>query len=285
MAENKAEGKEEEERSGKKRGEEEEQKEEPLPEKKELEESEEVKIEPTGELLKEEFSPEEIKNDSRFGEKDGRNILILVGALLVVLFIALGGFKLYDQFTGANIADVIDVDKLHQMNREGKLDESRGYMYNGYSFVSADGMWWTEKMIFDTLTKIPLHFGPKEVEDILLEGELSEEFNQGEEVYITIDPKVVDKYYSLALSELSFNMVKGIQRRPAGVCIEEHPACEEREIISCENNAENKPLIELSLANETKIEFIGSCIKISGLGYGIVKAANRILYKWYGIMR
>ena len=35
---------------------------------------------------------------------------------------------------------------------------------------------------------------------------------------------------------------------------------------------------------EAGIELSGTCIKIKGKDYEIVKAVNRLLYQWYGIM-
>ena len=140
-----------------------------------------------------------------------------------------------------------------------------------------------ERGVFGTLIKVTLHFGPKQVEEVPIRGQLDPAFNEGGKVYLAIDPEVRNKYYSLALSEISFNLVKGVRREPAGSCTRNDWACENRTIISCQNTG-GKPVIEFVLENETGIELSGTCIKISGQEYGIVKAANRVLYKWYGVM-
>jgi len=212
---------------------------------------------------------------------DSKKILIAVLLIIGVLGFSLGGFKAYDYFTSA---DVIDIDALHVQNLEGELNDDEGYMYNGYSFIKVDGLWWTEVVIGNKLVKIPLHFSPKEVEEIEIKGNLNPAFNYGDVVYIAIDPNVQDQYYTLSLSELIFNVAKGLDRTPEGSCTEENWACENRTIISCDNNPNNKPVIELALAEESKIELVGSCIKISGSEYGIVKAVNRLLYQWYEVM-
>ena len=212
---------------------------------------------------------------------DGKKILIAVIMIIGVFAFSFGGFKVYDYFTSA---DVINIDDLHDQNLEGDLDEEEGYMYNGYSFIKVDGLWWTEVLLGNRLVKIPLHFGPKEVEEIEINGNLDPLFNLGDTVHVAIDPTVRDKYYTLALSELSFNIAKGLDRIPEGSCTEENWACDNRTIVSCENNPQNKPVIELNLDEETSIELIGSCIKISGSEYGIVKAVNRLLYQWYDVM-
>jgi len=222
-----------------------------------------------------------LEEDYGASDGDGKKILIAIIVIVGIVVISVGGFKAYDYFTSANI---IDIDKLHDQNIEGDLNENEGYMYNGFSFIKVDGLWWTETMRNEVLVKIPLHFGPKEVEWINIEGKLDPLFNQGDKVFVSIDPEVYNKYYTLALSELSFNIAKGLDRSPIGSCTEENWACENRTIVSCENNPEKKPVIELAIDEEAGIELSETCIKIKGKDYEIVKAVNRLLYQWYGIM-
>jgi hypothetical protein len=244
-----------------------------------------------GRALEEEMVKEEEKVLSDLAEEDlnanfsikedGKNIAIMVVVIAGLFALMLGGFKLYGGITSAN---VVNVDQLHVDNLEGNLDNEEGYVYEGFSFVKVDGLWWTEVKNLDRLLKIPLHFGPKEVEDIEISGSLSDRFNLGEEIFIAINPNVANKYYTLSISELSFNVAKGVGRNPIGACTEENEACDNRTIISCDNN-QGKPVIELELSeNPAEIEYIGSCIKIKGDGYDLVKAVDRILYKWYGVM-
>ncbi len=218
--------------------------------------------------------------DGQSVSSDSKGLLFIVLGIVGLFILLIAGFGAYNYFT---TAAVVNVDELHQENLVGDLDDEEGYVYNGYSFVKADGLWWTEMNKFGTLLKIPLHFGPRELEDIPVSGELDSSFNDGEEVFIAIDPEVQNKYYTLAISELSFNTVKGLDRIPVGSCTKENWACDNRTIVSCEN-PQGQPVIELALANETKIELDGTCIKVSGREYGIVKAVDRILYQWYGVM-
>lgn len=229
-----------------------------------------------------ETEPSKPKTAAQKKRSDSQRILIAIAVAVVIFAIVLsiGKFSFLDKVKGTQ---TLTLDQLHQLNKEGKLDESRGYMYNGYSFVLNDDLWWMEKEIFGTRKHVPLHFGPKQVEDVPIRGQLDPKFNDGGQVYLAIDPEVRNKYYSLALSELSFNLVKGIGREPVGSCTRDNWACENRTIINCQNTS-GRPVIELVLANETGIELSGTCIKISGQEYGIVKAANRALYMWYRVM-
>lgn len=217
---------------------------------------------------------------SNFGVKeDSRSIVVMVLAIVGIFVLALGGFKIYGSLTSAG---VVDIDQMHQDNLDGKLDEE-GYVYNGFSFVKVDGLWWTEVNRLGTLVKVPLHFGPKELEDIEMTGELSSDFNKGNDVYISIDPAAVGGHYVIAMREISANVGQGINRNSVGACTKEHEGCEDRKILNCENT-QGLPVIELEVSEEQSIELSGTCITVKGTGYGIIKAANRLLYQWYDIM-
>ncbi len=233
----------------------------------------EITMNETGENVGEQ---EEEKNESKY-------LLIMIGVIIGVLLLIFGGVALYSKYSASHVQSI---DDLHQKNLEKPLGDGKGYVYNGFSFVNVDNLWWTELNKFGTRLKIPLHFGPREVEDIAVMGSLNNElFNRGDKVYIAIDPTVADKYYTLGISELSFNLVKGMDRGAIGSCTQANWACENRTIISCANNTQNLPVIELSLENQTGVFLDGSCIKVSGRGYNITKGVDRVLYQWYGIMK
>lgn len=228
----------------------------------------------------------EEQQDNHPDDVADKKTIILATVVVVALFaLFFTGFYFYDYYSPTGKA--VSVDELHQQNLNQELSEDEGYLYHGYSFVQADGLWWTELNKFGTQLKIPLHFGPRELEAVEVSGNLDQQkFNSVEGVYIAIDPSVVNKYYTLAISELSFNLVKGMDRTPIGSCTTAGPGCDNRTIVSC-SNTHGRPVIELALTeqNESKIELSDQCIKISGNGYGIVKAVDRLLYQWYGVMQ
>ncbi|HLC81119.1 MAG TPA: hypothetical protein VJH68_00505 [Candidatus Nanoarchaeia archaeon] len=220
--------------------------------------------------------------DDSFGRTSNtKNILVLIGITIILFVIVISGFSIYNNITSAGI---INLDDLHKDNLEGNLNEEiDGYVYNGFSFVKADGLWWTEINKFGTRLKIPLHFAPRELEGVIFTGDLNPAFNDGEDVYVAINPKVINQHYTLAISELSFNLAKGLDRRPVGSCTEENEVCEDREVINCEN-AEGRPVIELMISETPEIEFQDTCIRVKGTGWELVKGVNRLLYQWYGVM-
>ncbi len=214
---------------------------------------------------------------------EGKKIIIITLAIVAVFALAFGGFRYYDAITGAN---VVNIDDLHAQNLVGELDPVQGYIYNGFSFVFADGLWWSEIKQPDRIVKIPLRYGPREVENITVVGKLAPEFNRGENVTMAIDPFYANKYYSLALSELNNNIASGIRRRPVAACTVNNEAiCEGRGIISCENN-QGRPVIEIqNKAGEAgKVTLKGTCILITGDNLELVRAADRLIWQWYRVM-
>jgi len=160
-------------------------------------------------------------------------------------------------------------------------------MYDGFSFVKADYFWWTEIKQPDRALKIPLRFGPREVENVTIEGKLDPKFNFGEDVYMGIDPYFADKYYTIALSELNNNLATGIRRRPVAACTKGNDdLCQDRPILNC-TSTKGLPLIELQYQEgETgKIALKGTCILITGQDFDLVRAADRLIWQWYGIMK
>ena len=225
--------------------------------------------------------------DPGLKEESNKTLFITIAVVIGVFAILFASFYGYNSLTGDV---VLDMQGLHEANLQGDLDEESGYMYNEFSFVFVDGLWWTDIIThnqnIEEKVRIPLHFGPRDFDEVKLSGSTSDEFNKGIDVYMAIDPAVRDKYYSLAISELVFNMAKGIDRRPIGACTIEDIECYDRPIISCENNPDNLPVIELVVdfdVNST-IELDGTCMKITGNGYGLVKAVDRLLLQWYGVI-
>jgi len=249
--------------------------------------SEEVELDTPKEDIKieikedEEENSREIKQAKRISKSEIKYIAIVAAAIIIIFMFTLGDWS----FGETQAPGELPVDRLHEMNKEGDLDPERGYMYKGYSFVWEDGLWWTEFYAMETLFKTPLHFGPRDLGEVEITGELAPEFNAVEDVQIAIDPDVRDKFYTLALSELSLNLAKIMNRAPIGSCTKEAVACEGRPIVSCDDD-EGLPTIELVLSNSTysSVELNGTCIKISGNDYGLSKAVDRLLYRWYGIM-
>jgi hypothetical protein len=215
--------------------------------------------------------------------KDTRNIFIAIAIILGIFAITLGSFKLIPDTDGAS-GTVKSIEELHADNLNGLLSDDRGYMFNGFSFVKYNGLWTTILKIGERRLAIQLHHSPRDLTEIEVVGELSEEFNKGESIYVAIDPLVEsNKYYTLSIMELSINIARVVDREPLGACTIEHEACIDREIINCDNN-DDKATIELRVSDEAKLTYDGSCVLIEGSEEDITKVSDKFLYEWFQVM-
>ncbi len=217
-------------------------------------------------------TPEEV----RFETKS-----LLIGAaviigLLLLIFLAI---KIYPELA----AKPMTITELHQQNLDGKLKPDQGIIYNGFSFIKLDGLWWGEVQVSDQLTRIRFHYNPKELENITITGHLNESFNNGSNVYLAVRPDYASKYYNLALSELTTNINHGIYGKVKAACTMEDDICVNRTIASC-NNTQGLPVIELIPHDEAKVVLQGSCIGIYGNESDLTRASERVLYQLYGVM-
>lgn len=204
--------------------------------------------------------------------------------LLALIVIAFASFFVYQKIstpTGATIT----VDELHDLNINGELSSEKGYTHNGFSFVLFDGLWYTKIQRGDVAYSIPLHFGPRDVKDVTVKGTLGKTFDEGDDVYITVNPLDENSdYTALAASELAQNMAIAIKRRPIGACDRnETVMCKDRSIVTCETT--DKPMIYLVQEQGPEVEFKDQCIIVRGIQYDLVKSADRLLLQWYTIIQ
>ncbi|HIJ11274.1 TPA: hypothetical protein HA278_04410 [Candidatus Woesearchaeota archaeon] len=239
-------------------------------------------LNPMGELAEEpeqDMSPAPDVNE-KAQKGDGKKLFFTILAVIGIFAFFFIAFKGWNGITGAA---PITIDDFHTENLEGNLEEEQGYIYNGFSFVNVDNLWWSEVNLPDKRFKFPLHFGPKDVDQIPVTGNLDPAFSQGQLVYIAIDPIKSNQYQALAASELSINMAQGMNRIPEAVCTFEDSICDNRTIANCEDT-KGMPLIEIVDGDGPRIEANGMCIKLIGKELDIVKAADRIILNWYGII-
>lgn len=165
-------------------------------------------------------------------------------------------------------------------------DDESYYTYNGFEFAYYDGMWNTQIQIGKQPYLIPLHYGPRDLEDLYYRGEEDPKiFLTVKANYITFDPDEEDlNYTALAVAELGLNMAQALNIKPIGACTKNiTEGCSKRPIINCENDTEHA-IIYLKQADETKVELKGNCLTVQGKGMDLIRAVDRLLLYWYGIM-
>lgn len=198
------------------------------------------------------------------------SIIAVIMLFLILLFLVP---NIISYFSGP---EIVTIDDLHKMNLEGEETE-RNFMYNGFSFVKFDNMWYTQVQRNNILFDVPLHFNPRQLENISVFGSLDERFEQ-KKIYVTFDPDEDNlQYVALSVAELSRNIIEGMGLMPVASCTTANDsACIDRPIVDCENSS--LAVIYMKQSNSTSVELKGNCAVISGREWDIVRSTDRFLY-------
>jgi len=158
--------------------------------------------------------------------------------------------------------------------------------YNAFEFVYVNELWQTEWERDGQLYIPAFRFHPKEVENVPITGNVDSRFRL-ESVYLTVDPSQVkteeEAYLTVAAVELSLKLESLFEGKVVTACTRnETDGCVDRPIITCENT--NSTVMYLKQAGEAKVVVNGNCVTIQGAGEEIVRAVDKVLYQWMGII-
>lgn len=209
---------------------------------------------------------EEILNDIKEDEKKDTKklvimILIIIGAFLILFL----------------------VSYFYKLNQKPPAPETKEY--NSFLFTKEANLWRTQWQLGTKVYNIMMHFGPWDLENVTIAGQLDERF-QRPAIYITFDPTGEDmSYIAVAAGELSLNLFKAIGKYPIAACTKnETVGCVGVPIRTCEDNA-NSSIIYLKSGDEKGVRLEGNCLIIEGHKEEIVRGSERVLYQWYQIMK
>ena len=218
-------------------------------------------------------------------EDSRRSTTILLIAIAVIVmftasFFAFGYFRSHQR--------PLTIEELHNLDFQGKLEKSEGYIYHGvYSFVKVDGFWYTALQSQSGLSQYSFAFrySPEELERLPVSGALdTASFNNASEYYITFNPVAENLSYTvLAVNDYNQHMLNAFSKVPVAACDRnETIACETRPIVTC--GSTTGVVVYIRDADTSGVQFGGNCITISGRGFDQVKGVDRVLYKFYNIM-
>ena len=220
-------------------------------------------------------------------EKGLRFFLVIAGIVLLIIALLVVVPRFFE-------SDLITLDDYHQANIGGE-DLDNAYMYNGFSFVYYDGLWYTQilNQYTNTLYDVPLHFGPQNLTDVSLSGNLNEYFlllrnntipgDNLASTYLTFDPDSEQMaYVGLATGELTQNLAKTLSLAFVPACTKRSEDCAEVPVITCDNT--DDPVIYLKTSDETGVFGEGNCLVIQGTEMELVRATNRFLLGLYNIV-
>ncbi|MBI4140640.1 hypothetical protein HY485_02265 [Candidatus Woesearchaeota archaeon] len=196
-----------------------------------------------------------------------QNIFVICTTIVVILFL---------------LAVFFGVKYYHQP----KPTETKNY--GAFKFIKQDVIWYMNWQRAGNTYKIGLKYTPDETEDIPIVGELNNSFNKKNKIYIAFDPFSGNKsfkYLAHAASELTTQLTGPLGREAVAACTrgEQTDACKERPVVTCDNKELN--IIILKEAEPTHIKLSGTCIIIQGKENELLRALEKALYTWFGIIK
>jgi hypothetical protein len=176
------------------------------------------------------------------------------------------------------------IDEMHQANMDGKLDPAEGYIYNGYSFINFGGVWYSQVKKNNTIYDVTFNFDPKNVENITVDGKLTSDFVKNKHIYVTFDPEGhYLQYVGVANYGLSRSLAWAFSYNMTAACTKNiTKACETAGVVTCDDV--DKAVVYFKEAEETKVILGDNCVTVQGAGPEIVRAKDRLLLRWYGMM-
>lgn len=156
--------------------------------------------------------------------------------------------------------------------------------YNYFNFTEVEGLWETTVEVKGQPVLATFRFNPEQVADVPLNGNRTA---LGEPLYLTFDPespKESYKYLALANTELALHLIRAFNITVESACTKNvTDACADRPIIDC--NTKNASVIKLIPAPPAQITLQDNCVILSGQDLDLLKSVDRLLFKWYSIMR
>ena len=90
------------------------------------------------------------------------------------------------------------------------------------------------------------------------------------------------EYVRLAFLEIGLNLANALNVEPRVACTKNHTDCQEVLKLNCTDSKE--PMIQLSSKENTLISLNNNCIYVQGKKEELLKASDRLLFQWFGIM-
>lgn len=222
------------------------------------------------------------------------NMKRLIVTLLIILIIAAATFYL--------------ISKGIPKKQEG-LEQYKTYTYSGpggdYIFTivpnpeGSGARHVIEVNAGDVVYRYPLRYGPKELEEIPISGDVKEKllFNgqtQKNTIYITQDPELPDKTDKFsAIAVIDINQVTGPASYGAfkiptitAVTYENNSSIKNKlPVITCKDSSSKVGVIEIKLGAENKItQDENGCVILEGVdGQGILRVADKLILNMLGV--
>lgn len=163
---------------------------------------------------------------------------------------------------------------------------------NGFTFTKKDGFWHTDikNAISGQLYDVEFRYSPSEVKNIPVEGSPKYffkllELNNLSASYFTFNPLANLSGVNIVAADLArfMNSIHGFVL-VAGCTQNETDACQQQEIVTCENQLNKAMVIYVKESDSPKISLVKNCLTIEGKGQSLIEAQNKLMFLWYGIL-
>jgi hypothetical protein len=224
-------------------------------------------------------SNQDIALDPEVEQKSQKNATYLIIGIIVIFGLILSINYIRD-------TKLIDISTLTGKTITRATEES--YSYKGLEFSKVDGIWYTDILSGNNLYTVGFHNDPLSVKDIDIKGRISEAFVNSDIYYVTFDPTTYTpgsealKYVAVASGELKLSMERAMHLKIKGAYAKPYNDTTGTPVITC--GSTDKPVFYLKDQEPTQILFDNNCIVVQGKGPELVRALDRLLYFWYGIM-
>lgn len=157
------------------------------------------------------------------------------------------------------------------------------FTYNHFTFTKSGGMWITEWQRDNKLFSIPLRFHPGMVKNVSVSGSIP---SLPSKIIVSFDSEAGEqRFVALAAGELGFSVGQALNIPLEAACSSNVSGCESRRILSCDTPHEkSSTLIFLKEEENTSITVKDNCVLVAGNNFELIKAVDRLLYYWYGMM-
>jgi len=162
---------------------------------------------------------------------------------------------------------------------------------NGYTFVEADGVWYTQLYVLEGNEKIgttinfPLRFDPISTLNVSLVGDFKETILESEEVFLTMDPNA-----SSIISLGHIEMANLLGQRYRIFNIKTQGAYTEYVgddilVMNCDDANETTTVIYAKVSDRDWVSIDGGCVTIEGrTEWDVVRAEERLIYDLVGVV-
>ena len=159
--------------------------------------------------------------------------------------------------------------------------------YNNFVFTKQGDTWTTTWQHDRNTYLLQMRYFPQDIELVPLTGTINTTTWNQKNITITFDPNILEnyKYVALAAGELGLSLKRAMGRNPTFTCTTNQTtqdACLEVQPATC--NSTTQPVILLNPQGPAEITFNQNCITLSGTDLELLRAADKLLYMWYGIV-